>query len=187
MTEMSNFEELLAKMCGRKDVAAREKLYKIYAARVQSACRRYSKDNEEAQDFTQDAFMRIFDKIGKFRYSGEGSLGRWLVRVAVNMIIDRKRRDKSLGIKSEIDEAAEDIPQPTEEEAASVPLDVLHKMIDSLSNAKKMVFNLRCVDEYSYKEIAKMIGISENAASSTFAKARIELGMMIKEYVKING
>ena len=107
MTEMSNFEELLAKMCGRKDVAAQEKLYKIYAARVQSACRRYSKDNEEAQDFTQDAFLRIFDKIGKFRYSGEGSLGRWLVRVTVNMIIDRKRRDKSLGIKSEIDEAAD--------------------------------------------------------------------------------
>ena len=184
---MANFEELLAERCGRKDVAAQEKLYRIYAARVHSACRRYSKDDEEAQDFTQDAFMRIFDRIGKFRYSGEGSLGRWLARVAVNMIIDRKRRDKSLGIKSEIDEVAEDIPQPTEEEAASVPLDVLHKMIDSLSNAKRLVFNLRCVDEYSYKDIAKMIGISENAASSTFAKARSELGMMIKEYVKTNG
>ena len=184
---MSNFEELLAKMCGRKDVAAQEKLYKIYAARVQSACRRYSKDNEEAQDFTQDAFMRIFDKIGKFRYSGEGSLGRWLVRVAVNMIIDRKRRRQIFGHQvrdrrgsrgySSADRRGSRIGA-----SGRAPQDdrfAVECQEDGLQSAMRgrVFIQGDSEDDRDFRECCVF----------NFAKARIELGMMIKEYVKING
>ena len=79
-----------------------------------------------------------------------------------------------------------DVPEPTEEEAKDIPLDVLVSLISSLPPQRRAVFNMFCIDDWSHAEIAKELGISENASTITLLKARRELAAKIKEWIKDN-
>lgn len=59
-------------------------------------------------------------------------------------------------------------------------------MIGRLSVSKRAVFNMSAIDGYSYKEIADLMGISEDGASSMMSKARKDLGKMVKDYLMEN-
>ena len=59
-------------------------------------------------------------------------------------------------------------------------------MVASLPTYKKLVFNMFYIDDYSHKEIGEMLGITENTSSSILSKARRDLGIMIKDYLKKN-
>ena len=160
--------------------------YVKYADGLYSVCRRYAVDDQEAQDFFHDAMLRVYDKAGAFRSQGEGSLLRWMSRVAVNMIVDGMRKKRNVRLLS-MEEAVIDVPEPSPEQASMIPVEEMRRMIGSLSPVKKMVFNLFCIESYSHKEIGKMLGITEEGSSSTLSKARKELAAMVNEYIKRRG
>ena len=180
-TEVQTHERELAALCSRGDEAARRTVYELYSGWILCICRRYMPDTQDAEDLTHDAFMKIFDKIGKFRYSGKGSLKAWMSRLTANMALNRLRDEKKM---ESLDIA--DVPEPTEEEAKDIPLDVLVSLISSLPPQRRAVFNMFCIDDWSHAEIAKELGISENASTITLLKARRELAAKIKEWIKDN-
>ena len=67
-------DKTLAIRCRDGDNAAREELYRRYSPRLLSLCLRYCQDRPQAEDTMHDAFVRILESIGKYRYTGEGSL-----------------------------------------------------------------------------------------------------------------
>lgn len=69
-------------------------LYRKYSDRILSVCKRYSADKGEAMDYFQEVMLKIYDKMGSYRHIGEGSLFRWMSRVAVNFIVDKRRRNE---------------------------------------------------------------------------------------------
>ena len=75
---------------------ARKVLYNRYAARLYPLCCRYTKDSDAGKDLLHDALIKAFDKIGGFNYRGEGSLYAWLRKIAVNMAIERIRKEGRL-------------------------------------------------------------------------------------------
>ena len=178
-------ERELAIRCARGDDAARRGLYETYGARLLALCRRYAADSTEAEDLMQDAFVKIFRVIGRFRWTRPGSLYSWMARVALNLAFDSAKRRRRLA-REMVD--LETLPEVAEEEpdygeAASVPLDVLQGMIAALPEGYRTVFNLYCIDELSHKEIAALLGIKEKSSSGNLARARASLARSIRDYL----
>lgn len=187
MTNNTHPTDLEIKEAYRKDKKEGFRLlYHKYSERILSVCKRYSADKGEAMDYFQDAMLKIDDKIGSFTPGEEGSLFNWMSKVAVNMIVDALRR-KSLWKTVLLDEVDDmDLSDPEYDEVDSIPVDEIYKMVRRLSPSKRAVFNLYAIDGYSYKEIADLLGISEDGASSVMSKARKELSRMVSDYLKEN-
>ena len=168
-------------LCARGDRSAMRELYNRYAARLSALCSRYANRVEEGTDLMHDTMEKAFGKMGQYRYKGEGSLYSWLSRMAVNLSIDRLRKEGRLGVPFS-EEEIPDIPDPTAEEVRSIPLSDLQAMIVSLPDSKRVVFNMSCVDGFSHREIAEKLGITEKTSSSTLARAKKTLSRMIHEY-----
>ena len=83
----------LVERCLAGEQAAWEDLVKTHTRRVYSICYRFTNRDSEAQDLTQDVFVRVFKSLGSFR-SGEGSFTVWLARLTRNLLVDHYRRTK---------------------------------------------------------------------------------------------
>ena len=176
-------EKDLAWRCAKGDRSAQKELYNRYAAKLSALCSRYASGAEEGRDLMHDTMAKAFDKMGKYRYKGEGSLYSWLSRMAVNLCIDRLRKEGRLGVPVS-EEAITDIEDPPAEEVRSIPLPALQAMVASLPDSKRVIFNMFCVDGFSHREIARQLGITERTSSSTLARARKMLARKINEYKK---
>ena len=174
-------EKDLALQCAGGDRSAMRELYNRYAARLSALCSRYAGGAAEGMDLMHDTMAKAFAKMGQYRYKGEGSLYAWLSRMAVNLAIDRLRKEGRLGVPVSGEEVP-DVEDPPAEEVRSVPLPVLQAMIASLPGSRRLIFNMFCVDGFSHREIAEKLGITEKTSSSALAKARKMLARMINEY-----
>ena len=176
-------EQELARRCSQRDKSAEEQLYRTYAARVYSLCRRYLGNEEDAKDLMLETLVQALDRIGTYRYTGEGSLYAWISRIAINKAINQIRRHRWRFVP--LDREAQDhIPEPTEEEMLAIPAEKLREWVSQLPDFRRAVFNLYCLDGYSHKEIGRMLGISERGSTSIMAKARKQLKERIKQYLK---
>src|SRR3978361_1889939 len=77
----------LVERCLGGEEAAWEDLVKVHTRRVYGICYRFTSSDQEAQDLTQEIFLRVFRSLKSFR-SGEGSFGVWLARLSRNLLID---------------------------------------------------------------------------------------------------
>lgn len=178
-------EQELARRCVRGDNAARRELYETYGSRLLALCRRYARDAAEAEDLMQDAFVKIFRVIGRFRWTRPGSLYSWMARVALNLAFDSAKKRRRLTAQLlDVEGLAGEIPdEPGYEETLSIPAEVLQEMIAALPEGYRTVFTLYCIDELSHKEIAALLGIREKSSSANLARARASLARSIRQYL----
>lgn len=112
-------EQELARRCSQGDRLAEDELYKRYAARVYTLCRRYLGDDEEAKDLMQESLIQALEKIQTFNGS-KGSLYGWISRIAINKALNQIKRRRWRTVS--LDAWAQDtIPEPTEEEMETIP------------------------------------------------------------------
>lgn len=184
LEESLNIEDLeLARLCARGDDKARKEMYTRYAGSLYAICIRYVGDRELARDLMHDSMIRIYDTIGKYRPTG--SLKSWMSRVTVNLVIDHMRKERKFLIVP-LEGEQEKIPEPSADEMRTVPKVELIRMISALPEAKRVIFNLFCIEGYSHKDISKMLGIKEKTSSSLLFKAREQLAGNIKDYLRNN-
>ena len=176
-------EKELAGRCRENDRQAEDELYNRYAARIYTLCRRYSRDGDEAKDLMQETLLQALDKIATYRYTGKGSLYGWISRIAINRAINQIKRQRWRTVSLDL-RPNDTIPEPTEEEVAAIPQEKLLEWISALPDLRRNVFNLYCIDGYSHKEIAAMLGISEKGSAGVLAKARKQLKEAINQYRK---
>src|SRR5260370_32675404 len=105
----------LVERCLSGEDAAWEDLVRIHTRRVYGLCYRFTRSNVEAQDLTQEVFLRIFCRLRSFR-SAEGSFGTWLTRLTRNLLIDHYRRTRHERVTDSIEEQ---LPMLEEHVAAS--------------------------------------------------------------------
>ena len=176
-------EQALARYCSQKDRMAQEQLYRRYAVRLNALCLRYLGDEDDAKDLMLETLIQALDKIDTFKYVGEGSLYAWISRIAINKALNQLKRNRWRMVPLDF-RTQDNIPGPSEEEVAEIPKEKLREWIAELSDMRRAVFNLYCIDGYSHQEIGKMLGISERGSTSTLAKARKELKEKINQYLK---
>ena len=177
-------EQILAEGCRKGDDMARKELYDRYAGRLLSICMRYAGDRTTAEDLLHDAFLKIYGAFDRFTYRGTGSLRAWIERITVNVALEWIRSRSKLGsVTLDEGKAAAEVAEPDVAEMARVPREVLMRFIGELPEGYRAVFNLYCIEEYSHRDIARMLGINEKSSSSQLFRARAMLARKIREYL----
>jgi len=179
-------EQQIAELCLQKSPEGQRELYTRYAERLYALLCRYCPSSDDAKDMMHDCLIKALGKMESFTYRGKGSLYAWLSRMAVNMALDRIRKSKLKFLSLDLMPAKDNIPEPEPQEMLKIPKQALLDMISSLPEMRRMVFNMYCIDEYSHKDIAQMLGITEKGSAGTLAKARAQLKAMIADYIKKN-
>lgn len=160
-----------AALAAAGDESAFERLYRKHVHRVHAlACRMLSRD--EADEATQDVFVRAWRKLGSFR--GEAAFGTWLHRLAVNELLGRR---KALGLQRER-YAPDDRPLELIPAQRSRPVEHtldFEAAIERLPEGARQVFVLHDVEGYRHEEIAEMMGTVAGTSKSQLHRARMAL------------
>ncbi|MEI6455486.1 MAG: sigma-70 family RNA polymerase sigma factor [bacterium] len=162
--------------------SAQNALYRKFSAMMLSVCMRYAQNRDEAEDILQEAFIKIFQNIATFR--GEGSFEGWMKRIMINHALNHYRKNKKTPFYQDINEINEqDILGKEEVQGHHEPVsaEILMSLIQLLPQGYRMVFNLFVFEEYSHKEIAKELNISENTSKTQLLKARRMLRRKLSE------
>ncbi len=171
-------EKELIEGCIREERSCQEELFRRYAGKLLSICRRYARHEMEAEDLLQDTLVRVFNKLDKFKF--EGSFEGWLRKIAVHTAL--KNRHKSSFQKEEIGirEEYEQKHQVEPEAISHLSEEELLQLIRELPEGYRIIFNLYAIEGYSHREIAEMIGIKESTSRSQLVKARNMLKQKIQ-------
>ncbi|MDX2362816.1 MAG: RNA polymerase sigma factor [Crocinitomicaceae bacterium] len=183
---MENKEHLkrIISGCLKNDRRSQEELFKLYYGKMLGVCMRYSTDRDSAEEVLQEGFIKIFDKLDAFDY--KGSFEGWMRRIMANTAIDSIRRSKKNPILSDNDEdfklGAEDPMVLAEElEFVGIKAEIAMAAVNELSPAYRAVFNLYVLEEYTHKEIAEILNVSEGTSKSNLSKAKMNLQKILKE------
>jgi RNA polymerase sigma-70 factor (ECF subfamily) len=155
-------------------------LYNQHKRRVFSLCLRMTGDHAQAEDFTQEAFLQLFRKIGLFR--GESAFSTWLHRLSVNIVLMKFRKKvlAEISLDETLDTQQEDKPRreiATRDNVLHGSIDriALQRAIDDLPPGYRIVFVLHDIEGYEHNEIAEMLGCSIGNSKSQLHKARMKL------------
>ena len=159
-------------------------LYERYIGYLTAVCSRYVVDSAAVKDILQDSFIKVFSKLDRFDYRGEGSLKAWMSRIVVNDSLKSLRNAGRLTYVEELPDTEEDGEMDS---MPKVPVKELAEMIKSLPDGYRTVFNLFVFEKKAHKEIGGLLGIKEDSSASQFFRARAMLAKKIKEYWKKQG
>jgi len=155
------------------DTAAFELLMRRHNQRVFRAVRAIVRDDADAEDVMQQAYVAAYTHLGDF--AGRARFSTWLVRIAVNEAFARLR--KSRRFTSLADDTLEDEPMATTRDPEDATSDIelralLEEVVDALPLAFRTVFVMRTVDEMSSSETAEALGIPEETVRTRLHRAR---------------
>lgn len=159
----------LIKECSRGNAKAQRALFDKFAPKMLAVCKRYLRNIDEAEDALQDGFVKVFQKIPEFKM--EGSLEGWIRRIMVNNSLDAIRRNKKQLLEDDVDSVQHKVSF-TDFQFDDMDLQYLMKIIQSLPDGYRVVFNMFAIEGYSHKEIAETLGVSENTSKSQYSRAR---------------
>jgi RNA polymerase sigma-70 factor (ECF subfamily) len=150
----------------RGDVAAFEALYHASSGRVFALCLRMAGDRARATELLQDVFVRVWERLGSFR--GEAAFGTWVHRLAVNVVLENRRRDerRAAGESGAAEEACE-LDGLTVERTMD-----LETAVSRLPAGARRAFVLHDIEGYKHHEIAKMTGLAEGTLRAQLHRAR---------------
>jgi len=178
----------LVERCLSGEEAAWEDLVKIHTRRVYSICFRFTGSEAEAQDLTQEVFLRLFRSLRSFRV-GQGSFPVWLARLTRNLLIDHYRRTR---MERATDSIEQQLPMLEEKVAMSARTDglaagreaseLLQGALQKLSPELRETVILRDLEELEYREIAQALSVPEGTVKSRLNRGRAELARILRRH-----
>src|SRR5579863_2478198 len=167
------------------DASAFEQIYKAHSRRVYGLCFRMTGNPTLAEDLTQDVFLQVFRKIQTFR--AESAFSTWLYRLAVNIVLMR-RRIKTLNETSLEARNEEEDETFHRREMGKIDLRVsgvvdrvnLKRALRQLPRGYRQIFLLHDVWGYEHHEIAEALGCSVGNSKSQLHKARVRLRTILR-------
>jgi RNA polymerase sigma-70 factor, ECF subfamily len=181
-----DIDRTLVEKCAAGDTAAWEELVQTHTRRVYSLCYRFTNSDTEAQDLTQDVFLRIFKTVKSFR-AEEGSFTTWMARLTRNLLIDnyrRKRQDRMTDALEPqlpvLEEQLASSSRPDGLVAGREAREMLQAGLQKLSPELRETLILRDLEELEYREIAAILKIPEGTVKSRLNRARAELARILQ-------
>jgi len=177
-------DEKLVERCLQGDDAAWESIVTSYTRRLYNLSYRYTNRRDEAEDLTQEIFIKIYQNLKTYR-SESGSFQNWILKVGRNLIIDhyrQSRRYQQVGGSDELetinvkDEKSPNPQRSAEQlEAAKFLMDGLQSLAPELKEA----VILRDLEGMAYQELADLLGIPEGTVKSRINRGRLELTKLL--------
>lgn len=155
----------------RGDSSAYDYLVQKHLRKALSISRGIVRDGHDAEDLTQEAFVKAFEKIRSVKSAD--AFGSWLYRIVANLSLDHLRRRK----RWQVEELAESLPSSSRADAVSQETLAarIDAAIESLPEMQRVVARLFLVEEFSHAEIAQMVGLNEGTVRSHLSHARRKL------------
>ena len=162
-------DRVLAQRARDGDVDAFEQLYRRYAGRIYAVCLRLAGNPTLAEECTQDAFVRAWESLSKFR--GDSAFGTWVHRIAVNTVLERHRTQlrQAAWVVVKDDEVLNAVPDQAEGPERGMDLE---ESIAALPPAARMVFVLFDVEGRTHEEIADLTGLAVGTCKAHLHRAR---------------
>lgn len=179
-------EIILVERCLSGEQGAWDEMVKLYTRRVYSVCYRFTNKDSEAQDLTQDVFLRVFKTLASFR-AGEGSFSVWLMRLTRNLLVDHYRRTKHERVTDALEDKLPVLEERTSAHSRTEGLlagreagELLQAALEKLSPELRETVILRDLEEMEYREIAQVLSIPEGTVKSRLNRGRAELARVLK-------
>ncbi len=149
------------------DPSAFRELYEAHVGRVHALCLRLAGNRQEAEEYTQDVFVRVWERLGTFR--GESAFATWLHRLTVNEVLQARRSAGRRSARVSLSDEPENLERPR---PARTPSPDLAQAIAALPEGARTVFVLHDVEGYQHEEIGQMMGIAEGTSKAQLFRAR---------------
>ena len=183
---MKDIEKLreIVNGCLDDDRRSQEALFKMFYGKMLSVCSRYISDPDTAQEVLQQGFIKVFDKLEVFDF--KGSFEGWVRRIIVNTAIDSIRKAKRAPLLKDKDtdfkmDSTDELEESEALELTELKASIALKAIEKLSPGYRTVFNLFVIEDYSHKEIAEILSISEGTSKSNLSKAKMNLKKILTD------
>lgn len=182
----------VVRRCMDGDSGAWAELVRTHHRRVYGLCYRFTGNGADAEDLTQDVFLKIYSNLTSFDGS-RGSLQVWITTMTRNLLVDNFRRTKNQRATSSLDEGWDESDElrpadrltaagPSPHEAAAKK--ELEKMVQDalarVSTELREAVILRDLQDLDYKEIAQVLGIPEGTVKSRISRGRAELARLLE-------
>lgn len=167
-------ERELLRLAADGDARAIRTLYDRYAPRVYAVVRRIAADDDLAQDYAQEAWIRAIRALPTFR--GDARFSTWLHRIAVNAALQALRKAEARS-KREAPSPAEVPIAPSHKD--SLLQKQLERALDALPEGMRQVLILHDVEGYTHEEIGDVLGVTSGTSKSQLFKARAKMRALL--------
>lgn len=177
----------LVQRCLRGDDSAWEQLVRRHTRRVFNLCYRFTGHSHEAEDLTQEVFLRVYRTLGSYR-ALHGGFTTWLTSVSRNLLIDHYRRTKKDRLTDSLEEEFPKLEEKTsvsrrpDDIVAAGELSIqVQRALAKLSPDLREAVVLRDLQGLEYREIQEILQVPEGTVKSRINRGRIELSRLLQE------
>jgi RNA polymerase sigma-70 factor (ECF subfamily) len=161
------------------DGAAERALYDAHVDRVYRLAYRLAGDDALAQDFTQETFIRAFDKLDSFR--GDSALSTWLHTITTTVVLNGLRKVKRFRQRETDIDDAHSVGVTSREAEPDLKLR-LKKAIDALPEGYRTVFVMHDVEGFTHEEIGAALGVETGTSKAQLSRARAKLRVALADF-----
>jgi len=184
---------ILVRRCIAGDAAAWEEIVQRYHRRIYNICYRFSGSSDDAQDLTQEVFIKMYRTLNSFDGT-KGAFMTWVTTVTRNLLVDHFRKGKQDRLTDSIDTVSsehEDAmplsdqiedqgPRPDARVQSLEARDTVHIALQKLSPELREVVILRDLQDMDYREIAMALKVPEGTVKSRINRGRVELARLLQ-------
>jgi RNA polymerase sigma-70 factor (ECF subfamily) len=170
--------DLIARACSG-DAAAERALYDTHVERVYRLAYRLAGEDDLARDFTQETFIRAFERLQSFR--GDAAFSTWLHAIGTSVALNGLRKIKRLRQRQTNLEAAADIPGHRRQSEPDLKVR-LERAIDALPDGYRTVFLMHDVEGYTHEEIGATLGVRTGTSKAQLSRARAKLRESLADF-----
>ncbi|OLC05628.1 MAG: hypothetical protein AUH42_07205 [Gemmatimonadetes bacterium 13_1_40CM_70_11] len=161
------------------DGAAERALYEAHVDRVYRLAYRLTGDDDLARDFTQETFIRAFERLASFR--GDSALSTWLHSIATSVVLNGLRKVKRFRGREADLEAADGVAGARRSAEPDLK-ERLHRAIDDLPERYRLVFVMHDVEGYTHAEIGAALGVETGTSKAQLSRARAKLRAVLADF-----
>jgi RNA polymerase sigma-70 factor (ECF subfamily) len=183
---------VLVRRCLSGDAGAWEELVRLYNRRVYNLCYRFTNSADDAQDLTQEVFIRVYRTMGSYNIE-KGAFNTWLTTLARNLLVDHFRRSRQdrvtdsidAGLREEedsislADQLEDTRPSPDDRLASKETQKMVRAALARISPDLREAVILRDLQDMDYKEIAVVLRVPEGTVKSRINRGRMELARLL--------
>ena len=169
-------EEKIVRKLKQGDLKAFRMLVELYKRKVYTIAYDILKIHEDAEDISQEVFLKVYHSIKNFR--GESKLSSWIYRITVNLSLNHKRKMKKIVFKEIDEEIINNNPDSLRFELS----DKIEKALDTLTERQRITFVLKHYHQLTVMEIADIMGCSKGTIKSQLFRTLKKLQKALIDY-----